>query len=170
MLPDGPNTNLGHNSIILMIEAQSRYINGLIAPVLSARKTGKTLSISPRADQIAAYNARVQGILLNSSFNDPNCNSWYKNEAGIITNNWSGTVIEYQEQLSKVDFSEYVVEGSGKELVEGKGKGVVKIGRVQEETSVSDRTLLLLGAVSTAAVVGGWLARNSKYLSALRVR
>lgn len=152
-----------------MIEAQSRYINGLIAPVLNARRQGKTLSLSPKPEKVQAYNTRIQSILQNSSFNDPNCNSWYKNEAGLITNNWSGTVVEYQEMLSKVDFGDYVVEGSGKEVV---GREPVKnVGRVQEESSVSDRTLLLvLGAVSTAAVVGGWVARSSGVLGRVRVR
>lgn len=151
-----------------MIEAQSRYINGLIKPVLDARRTGKALSLAPKPEKVKEYNARVQKILLNSSFNDPNCNSWYKNEAGLITNNWSGTVVEYQDLLSKVDYEDYEVEGSGTGLV--REKPVLKIGRVREESSVSDRTLMLLGAVSTAAVVGGWLARNSRYLAALKVR
>lgn len=152
-----------------MIEAQSRYINGLIAPVLNARRSGKTLSLTPKPSKIHEYNARVQHILQNSSFNDPNCNSWYKNEAGLITNNWSGTVVEYQHLLSRVDYGDYEVEGSGKEWVRGE-KGVLKIGRVQEESSVSDRTLMIMGAVSTAALVGGWVLRNSRLLSGVRVR
>jgi hypothetical protein len=164
----GPNTNLGHNSIILMIEAQSRYINALINPVLEARKQGKSLSLRPKAERTKAYNEKVQEVLKNSSFNDMSCNSWYKNEAGLITNNWSGTVVEYQKNLSKVDFSDFEADGSGKSLVEV--KPVVKVGRVVEETQVSDRTLMALGLLSSAAVVGGFLLRNSRYLSSIRVR
>lgn len=33
----GPNTNLGHNSIVLMIEAQSRYLNAIIGKVIKAK-------------------------------------------------------------------------------------------------------------------------------------
>ncbi|KAK5153913.1 hypothetical protein LTS14_007133 [Recurvomyces mirabilis] len=159
----GPNTNLGHNSIILMIEAQSKYINGLIKPVLEARKQGKSLSLRPKDEKVKAYNERVQEVLKNSSFNDSTCNSWYKNEQGMITNNWSGTVVEYQEILSKVDYEDYIAEGSGKTIVERQKS--LKIGRVVEETQMSDRTLLALGLVSTAAVVGGFLLRNSKHLT-----
>ena len=114
-----------------MIEAQSRYINGLITPVLAARQAGQALSLSPKHFKVVAYNERVQEVLLKSSFNDPNCNSWYKNEAGLITNNWSGTVVEYQKQLERVDFGEYVVEGTGTEVVKG-GEEVRKVGRVRE--------------------------------------
>lgn len=93
---------------------------------------------------------------------------WYKNEAGLITNNWSGTVIEYQEQLSKVNFDDYFAEGSGKEEV--KKKPVLNVGRVHEETFVSDRTIAALSVLSVAAVAGGWLLRNSRYLSSMRAR
>jgi hypothetical protein len=151
-----------------MIESQSRYINGLIKPVLDARREGKSLSLAPKRDKVVEYNTKVQKVLLNSSFNDPNCSSWYKNEAGLITNNWSGTVVEYQEQLSKVDFEDYEVEGSGAEIV--KKKPVLKVGRVIEETQVSDKMIAALGVLSMGAVAAGFLMRNSKYLSALRVR
>jgi len=94
----GPNTNLGHNSIILMIEAQSRYINALIKEVLKARRTRGQLVIQPNADRVKAFNEEIQKELQQSSFNDPKCGSWYKREDnGKITQNWSRTVIAYQE-------------------------------------------------------------------------
>ncbi|KAK4624563.1 FAD-binding monooxygenase ktnD [Fulvia fulva] len=163
----GPNTNLGHNSIILMIEAQSRYINGLISPVLDARKNGRAISITPRNEPMEAYNAMIQKELQNSTFNDPNCQSWYKNEKGIITNNWSRTVVEYQKMVEDVKFEEYTVEGDGKEEVQRKQ---IHVGRVKEETAVSDRALMVMGALGTAALVGGWVLRNTRYLQSVRVR
>jgi len=165
----GPNTNLGHNSIILMIESQSRYINGLIAPVLAARKIGRTLSLTPRHERIEEYNARIQEILQETSFNDATCASWYKTEAGLITNNWSGTVVEYQEMMRRIDFGDYEVMGTGKELVEGKA-ATREVGRVVEESLVSDRTMVVLGMLSAVAAVGGYLMRNNRYLGSLRVR
>jgi cation diffusion facilitator CzcD-associated flavoprotein CzcO len=93
----GSNTNLGHNSIILMIEAQSRYINTLIDPVLRPRAKDGSLCLQPEPQRIASYNADVQERLGKTAFADPGCNSWYKNDKGIITNNWYGTVVEYQK-------------------------------------------------------------------------
>lgn len=94
----GPNTNLGHNSIILMIEAQSRYISGLIKPVIDARLSGGSLAIKPREARVAEFNDEIQKELSNSSFADPNCGSWYKvKETGKITNNWSRNVVDYQK-------------------------------------------------------------------------
>lgn len=152
-----------------MIEAQSRYINSLIAPVLAARSASQTLSLSPKAAVVEAYNARIQAVLQKSSFNDPSCNSWYKNEAGLITNNWSGTVVEYQKQLENVDFGDYVVEGSGREVV-GDGREVRRVGRVREETLVGDGWVAALGVLSVGAVAAGWVLRNSRGLGGVRIR
>lgn len=94
----GPNTNLGHNSIILMIEAQSKYINALIKEVIAARRRGDTLVIEPNDKKLKEYNDEIQAELEKSSFADPTCNSWYKmKESGKITNNWSRTVVAYQK-------------------------------------------------------------------------
>ncbi|KAG9832771.1 FAD/NAD(P)-binding domain-containing protein, partial [Aureobasidium melanogenum] len=128
----GPNTNLGHNSIILMIEAQSRYINALISPVLSARKQNSALSIRPKEQRMQEYNQQLQSDLAKSAFADPNCQSWYKTSEGLITNNWSKNVIDYQEMIAKVDWDDYDIEGDGKKVLQN--KKTERIGRVKEET------------------------------------
>nr|POE59239.1 baeyer-villiger monooxygenase [Quercus suber] len=163
----GPNTNLGHNSIILMLEAQSRYINALIEPVVNARREGASLSVTPKKARIEAYNARVQEVLQTSSFNDANCNSWYKNDAGLITNNWSGNVVEYQELLSKVVFDDYEIQSSEKQVVPKKKE--THIGRVREE-SLFGATALVVSVLSAAVVVGSYVARHPTLLERLRLR
>ncbi|KAF2735958.1 flavin-binding monooxygenase-like protein [Polyplosphaeria fusca] len=157
----GPNTNLGHNSIILMIEAQSRYLNSLVSAVLDARNRGQRIGISPKQSKTDAFNDHIQSLLAKSSFADPKCGSWYKNAEGKITNNWSGTVIEYQEMLSKVDWDDFeTTKGrSASGVVFGSGKKETKIGRVYEETQVSNVSLIM-GAVGVAAVAGAWVFRG----------
>lgn len=94
----GPNTNLGHNSIILMIEAQAKYIAGMVSEIVKARTAGNSLSITPKDTRVAQFNDEIQQELSNSSFADPNCNSWYKRkDNGKITQNWSRNVVEYQK-------------------------------------------------------------------------
>ncbi|KAJ5301843.1 hypothetical protein N7508_006706 [Penicillium antarcticum] len=159
----GPNTNLGHNSIILMIEAQSRYLNGMVSEVIRARQQCKTLSLKPKLAVLKDFNEKLQTALRSTSFADPNCNSWYKRDDGVITNNWSGTVVDYQINLSKVHWQDYDVDGTGKTDVEG--KAATKLGRVREETLLSDMTLLMVGTVGVLSAVG-YLAARSKLLKA----
>jgi hypothetical protein len=146
-----------------MIEAQSRYLNGIVGEVIRARQQGKTLSLKPKLAVLKSFNEKLQTALRNTSFADPNCNSWYKRDDGVITNNWSGTVIDYQLNLSKVEWQDYVVDGTGKGDVEG--KAATKLGRVREETLLSDMSLLMVGAVSLLSAVGYFAAR-SKMLKA----
>lgn len=178
----GPNTNLGHNSIILMIEAQSRYINALMSKVLEARLNGGTLVIEPRKEVVSEFNTKIQDELKKTSFADERCGSWYKRkDNGKITQNWWSTVVEYQnvsssssisccviananytrQTLSKVNWADYKVSGTGAEqLNDG---AVTKLGRVVEETLVSYKTMALTAA-SVAAVGAAVALRGSRLL------
>jgi len=154
----GPNTNLGHNSIVLMVEAQSKYLNALIKEVLAARRQGGHLVIKPHEKRVKDFNDEIQAELEKSSFADPKCNSWYKVESGKITNNWSRNVVNYQKLLSNVEWSDFDVSGTGADrLTEGQ---VTKIGRVVEESLVSYRTMGLT-ALSFAAVGAGVALRSA---------
>ncbi|TKX23035.1 FAD-binding monooxygenase-like protein 4 [Elsinoe australis] len=169
----GPNSNLGHNSIILMIEAQSRYINALISRVLSARRQGQQLALCPKQERVDEYNAWIQKRLEGTSFADPSCQSWYKNEEGLITNNWCGTVVEYQKLLEVVRWGDFEVQGDGKEKVESEGKETY-IGRVKEETTFSSAAVAVMGVASLAGAVAGVAAvvgvLNGRGLRGMRLR
>ncbi|TVY36246.1 FAD-binding monooxygenase [Lachnellula occidentalis] len=155
----GPNTNLGHNSIILMIEAQAMYINTLITKIQLAKQRGGSLSIQTKSQVAEDYNNEIQTRLSQSAFADPNCNSWYKNEAGLITNNWSDAAIPYQKRTSFIDWGNFEIEGTGKVDAEVKGKTSWK--RVVEETQVSN-TVILAGMVTAAigAIAAGAILRR----------
>ena len=98
----GPNTNLGHNSIIIMIEAQTRYILSCLN-VLSKRQA-KWLDVKAPVQQ--SYNAWVQDRLRESVWANVD-RSWYKNEAGKITNNWVGRTTEYRRKTRSVNPDDY---------------------------------------------------------------
>lgn len=211
----GPNTNLGHNSIILMIEAQSRYISTLVAAVLDARarggasvegEKGRTqgrIGIMPREERTRMFNEEMQSTLQQSSFADDRCASWYKDAQGRVTNNWSGTVVQYQELLGTVDWEDFEVFGAvvggldgndggeqvgglsenvaagvmdghdghdghdgpnnttirASKVVFGTGKQSTRIGRVREESLVSN-TVLALGVVGALAAGAAWVWRG----------
>lgn len=120
-----------------MIEAQSRYLNTLVSAVLDARNRNTRIGLMPKQVRTDAFNDKIQAILEKSSFADPNCGSWYKNKDGKITNNWSGTVVEYQEMLSRVDWDDFETTDAlgGKrdasKVVFGGGKKESRIGRVR---------------------------------------
>lgn len=130
----GPNTNLGHNSIILMIEAQSRYITSLVGKICDAKTSGRSLVVSPSREAVEEFNTGLQQDLSKSTYADTGCDSWYKDANGLITNNWSGTVVDYQKRLEAIDWSAYRVEGTYAEEIERSSSSW--IGRIREETII----------------------------------
>lgn len=155
----GPNTGLLHNSFILMIEAQSRYINGLIKPVLEARKQGGALSLTPRPEKTEEYNANLQHRLKDFAVNDSQCTNWYKTESGLITNLWPGMVLEFQKLMEQVNYSDYESEGSSKNIVQK--RPLHKVGRVVEEGGVLEKlSLANVVVLGTGAIVGALLMRK----------
>ena len=155
----GPNINLGHNSIVLMIEAQSRYISAVIKEVFKAKKQGRPLSIKPKKERVDAYNTQAQARLATSSFADARCNSWYKDKNGNITNNWYGTVVDYQKMMSRVKWDDFCIEGG----IESEWpKQDVFIGRVVEERRLSRVGLGFGAAAVVLFMIGGGIAKRRR--------
>jgi len=133
-----------------MIEAQAVYITNLIKKVKAARNAGGSLKIQPRPAVVKDYNQEIQARLSKSAFADPNCNSWYKNDAGLITNNWSDSVIPYQKRTSSINWDDFEISGTLAENLKREGK--VAWSRVVEETQVSNAAIVA-GMLSAAAAV-----------------
>ena len=89
----GPNTNLNHNSILSMLEIQQNYI------VQAMKHIDNGQAASVKIDVFNRYNDNIQEEMKDSAFSS-SCSSWYKNAAGRVINNWSGTVEDYR-QLAK---------------------------------------------------------------------
>jgi cation diffusion facilitator CzcD-associated flavoprotein CzcO len=98
----GPNTNLGHNSIIFMIECQTRYILQCIERL----RQGDLAYLDLHPEVQARFNAKIQAELRRTVWAETD-HSWYKDAAGRITNNWSGTTTRYWWKTRKVDFGCY---------------------------------------------------------------
>jgi len=98
----GPNTNLGHNSIIMMIECQVRYI----MQCLRALRERDLEWLDVRPEVMTRYNRAVQHSLKQSVW-DTGCGSWYKTAAGKITNNWPHSTISYWWQTRRPDLGAF---------------------------------------------------------------
>jgi cation diffusion facilitator CzcD-associated flavoprotein CzcO len=98
----GPNTNLGHNSIIFMIECQAQYVMDCLAQ-MDARGLAW---IDLRPDAMERYNADVQRELAATVWAATD-RSWYKTADGTITNNWPGTTTRYWWATRHADLACY---------------------------------------------------------------
>lgn len=73
----GPNTGLGHNSIVFMIEAQARYI----VDCLKQLKAERADYMDVKADVQRTFNDKVQKQISSTVWNS-GCTRWYQQETG----------------------------------------------------------------------------------------
>ena len=99
----GPNTNLGHGTIIFMIECQIRYIRKCIQKM--RRDHLKVLTVNPAAQ--ARFNDELQQDLAKSVWAS-GCASWYVTSDGKVLNNWSGFMLGYWKRTLRPDFDEFI--------------------------------------------------------------
>jgi len=99
----GPNTNLGHTSVIIMLEAQCGYVVRAIRHV--DQKHAMALDIKPEVEQ--HFNAELQERLKQLAFSEV-AQSWYI-DGDKVTNNWAGGTREYEQRLSRIDCNDYAL-------------------------------------------------------------
>jgi cation diffusion facilitator CzcD-associated flavoprotein CzcO len=101
----GPNTGLGHTSIVVMIEAQVRYLVDLLGQV---DRAGLGV-VEAREDVQRAYNTELQRKLVGTVWDIGGCNSWYLDKQGRNTTLWPTFTFTFMRQLRTADLDEYDV-------------------------------------------------------------
>lgn len=117
----GPNTALGHTSVVIMIESQIRYVAQAIAAV-DARGAQ---ALAPSAAAQRLYNDELQHDLAGSVWNTGGCRSWYLDEHGVNRTLWSGMTWQYWRSTRSLDTSEYEFSGIGAQTHDLAVPGVV---------------------------------------------
>jgi cation diffusion facilitator CzcD-associated flavoprotein CzcO len=103
----GPNTGLGHTSVVFMIESQIRYVAQAIAAV---DNTGAQ-ALAPTRDAQDRFNTELQRKLAGSVWNTGGCRSWYLDEHGNNRTLWSGFTWQYWLATRKLKPTEYRFSG-----------------------------------------------------------
>jgi hypothetical protein len=98
----GPNTGLGHNSMIVMIESQIAYIRDAIETI--GRERLKLVDVRPGVQ--ARYNARIHARLARTVWAS-GCKSWYQTRAGKNTTLWPGFTFDFRRLTRRFDPDAY---------------------------------------------------------------
>ena len=99
----GPNTNLGHNSIVYMLESQIRYVVQAVRRLAAGGPA--TLDVRPEVQR--RYNDWVQERI-HATVWDRGCTSWYRTASGKNTTNWPDFTFAYRARTRRFDPSVYV--------------------------------------------------------------
>jgi cation diffusion facilitator CzcD-associated flavoprotein CzcO len=90
----GPNTNLGHNSILFMVERQMNLILQAMAVQTRATTDETPPLVGVNADAYRRDDERTQRLMQRTAW-VANCRSWYKAATGRVTNNWPTWTFRY---------------------------------------------------------------------------
>ncbi|MGW4059183.1 flavin-containing monooxygenase [Amycolatopsis sp. NPDC004747] len=103
----GPNTALGHNSVVFMIESQSRYVVDAIK--LADSRGAAALDVRPGVQD--EFQREIQDKLVKGVWTQGGCKSWYLDAQGVNRTIWPGFTWRYWLETRKVDPADYELSG-----------------------------------------------------------
>ena len=105
----GPNTNLGHNSILFMVERQLNLVLQALAvqtEAMAGGPAGTEGDAVPRvevgSDAYHRDDRRTQALMAATVWVS-SCHSWYKAASGRVTNNWPSWTVRYWYDTLRLD-------------------------------------------------------------------
>lgn len=98
----GPNTGLGHNSMVFMIESQIRHAMSALKAM--DRAGGAALDVRKPVQN--AFNAELDERMQKTVWKS-GCSSWYLTDDGKAGAIWPGYTFEYRNRTAKVDLRDY---------------------------------------------------------------
>ncbi|MBW0448195.1 NAD(P)/FAD-dependent oxidoreductase [bacterium M00.F.Ca.ET.228.01.1.1] len=100
----GPNTGLGHNSMVFMIESQVEYILRALKTMQSQR--AEAIEVRPQVEH--AYNQQIQQKLGRAIWSTGGCKSWYLDpRTGKNTTLWPGFAYRFRQATSTFSMDDY---------------------------------------------------------------
>jgi cation diffusion facilitator CzcD-associated flavoprotein CzcO len=101
----GPNTGLGHTSVVVMIESQIAH---LLAALRHLEASGAA-ALEPRPEAQARSVAHVQQRMRGTVWTAGGCASWYLDRTGRNSTLWPDFTWRFRRRLERLDPREYAV-------------------------------------------------------------
>ncbi|MEU5877700.1 NAD(P)/FAD-dependent oxidoreductase [Spirillospora sp. NPDC047279] len=101
----GPNTGLGHNSVVFMIEVQIQHV----LSCLRLLQDGGGDAIEPRPEALRSFNDRMHNRLRRAVWSEGGCQSWYLDEGGVNRTLWPGHTFEFWASTRKAKAADYLI-------------------------------------------------------------
>ncbi|MDA3626544.1 NAD(P)/FAD-dependent oxidoreductase [Saccharopolyspora oryzae] len=101
----GPNTGLGHNSVVFMIESQLNYAVGCLKKICR----GEIGQLDVRQSVQDDFNSEIQSELGDAVWSAGGCRSWYLDENGVNRTVWPGFTWKYWLRTRKADPADFEI-------------------------------------------------------------
>ena len=101
----GPNTGLGHNSIVYMLESQFTYVMDALRTM--RRRGAGIIEVRPEAQR--RFNEKLQEAMKGTVWTTGGCASWYIDRNGLNTTLWPGWTWDFRRRTRRFDPEPYVL-------------------------------------------------------------
>jgi cation diffusion facilitator CzcD-associated flavoprotein CzcO len=98
----GPNTGLGHSSMVYMIESQIAYVLG----ALRAMDRERADAVEVRPEVVASFNGALEEQLDRTVWNT-GCASWYLDDTGRNATLWPDWTWRFRQRTARFDATSY---------------------------------------------------------------
>lgn len=100
----GPNTGLGHSSVLHMVESQINYLLAYLKQ-LEQHPQGALLNVKSEAQE--TFNQRIQQQLASMVWSDGSCTSWYLDSRGRNATMWPGHTRSFRRKTKRLKQADY---------------------------------------------------------------
>ena len=116
----GPNTGLGHNSVVLMSEAQIGYVMSCLK--LMRRRRANIMEV--REETQKSFNQELRRRLIGTVWQAGGCRSWYQDAAtGENPVIWPGSVVSYRRKTKAVAERDFVLSNAAPKTLTANQRG-----------------------------------------------
>ena len=116
----GPNTGIGHTSLVVMIEAQIAHVTGALRAMRQRRGT----AVEVRPEVASRWASEIQVKAAPTVWNSGGCSSWYLDEAGRNTTLWPDYTFRFVRRTRQFDPKDYLITGTHGEGGTGNSAGL----------------------------------------------
>jgi hypothetical protein len=102
----GPNTALGHNSVVFMIEQQTKFIIKMLEEMLKRGVAAAEATLAAQTE----FNVEIQQLLEKGIWTQGGCTSWYLDSHGKNRTIWPKFTFQYWWENRKVNTPDFTWE------------------------------------------------------------
>jgi hypothetical protein len=102
----GPNTGLGHTSVVYMIEAQIEHLLG----ALEHMQMHGIATLEPRPEAQDAFVNAVDRRMTGTVWTSGGCRSWYLDVTGRNSTLWPDFTWRFRRRVARFEPAEYAME------------------------------------------------------------
>lgn len=147
----GPNTGIGHTSLVFMVESQLRYV----MDALRARRARGAVSIEVTPEAQAKFNEELRHKMPATVWASGHCTSWYLDSKGRNTTLWPDFTWRFGLRTRRLDVSDHRLTWKRPGAIAASGPNDGAAAPKDAQTSRG-------GPPSAAASAGGAYLRSSR--------